>query len=295
MKPKTLHPDERVLPGKPVRSIGALLVDSGRLSPADVEEVMRLALAEDIRFGEAAVKLGLVTKADILHALARQFDYPYLGPDEQTLTLSREVVAAYAPFSKAVEALRAVRTQVLLRWFEAERSRKTLAVVSAHRGDGRSYLAANLAVVFSQLGERTLLIDADLRNPRQHEIFCLPDRLGLSGLLARQGDENVIHHIRGFLGLSVLPAGTVPPNPQELLSRPGFEALTARLSAQYGFIIIDTPAAELGADYQGIAAVAEGALLVARRDITRAADARAVAELIASAGAQVAGVVLNDH
>jgi protein-tyrosine kinase len=293
MKPKTLHPDERLLPGKLDRSIGALLVDSGRLSPADLEVVMRLARAEDLRFGEAAVKLGLVTKADVQHALARQFDYPYFGPEDQTL--SREVVAAYAPFSKAVEALRALRTQVLLRWFGGEPSHKTLAVVSAHRGDGRSYLAANLAVAFSQLGEQTLLIDADLRNPRQHEIFCLPDRLGLSGLLARRGDENAIHHIHGLLGLSVLPAGAVPPNPQELLSRSGFGALTARLSAQYDLIIIDTPAAELGADFQGIAAVAEGALLVARRDITRAADARTVAELIASVGAKVAGVVLNDH
>jgi capsular exopolysaccharide synthesis family protein len=168
-------------------------------------------------------------------------------------------------------------------------------VVGASRGEGRSYLAANLAVVFSQQGARTLLVDADLRNPRQQELFKLSDRLGLSSLLARRGDATAIHRIRGLPGLSVLPAGVVPPNPLELLTRPEFAGTLASLTNDYGVIIIDTPAATLGADYQGIAAVAEGVLLVTHRNATRATDARSVAESITATATTVAGVVLNEH
>ncbi len=288
-----LRAAKRPEPVKRDRSIGALLVDSRLISSSDAEAVMRFAREEGLRFGDAAIKLGLVTRADVQHALARQFDYPYLAPGDDTI--SREVIAAFAPYAPAVEALRALRTQLMLRWFEGDPPHKTLAVVSAGRGDGRSYLAANLAVVFSQLGERTLLIDADLRNPRQHEIFRTSDRLGLSALLARRGDENVIHRIRGLLGLSVMPAGAIPPNPQELLTRPGFGALLAGLSSQYDVIILDTPAGELGADFQSVAAAAAGALLVTRRNVSRAVEAHTVAASVAAASAQVVGAVLNDH
>lgn len=275
------------------RSIGALLVDGKNLSPVDAEAVMRYAKEEGLRFGDAAVRLGLVARADVERALARQFDYPYLPPYDESL--SRELIAAYAPFSRPVEALRALRTQLMLRWFDGNPPRKLLAVVGASRGDGRSYLAANLAVVFSQQGARTLLVDADLRNPRQHELFRVSDRMGLSALLAGRGDAPAIHRIRGLPGLAVLPAGASPPNPLELLTRPEFATLLAHLTDEYGVIIIDTPAATLGADFQGIAAVAEGVLLVARRNVTRAADARGVAESITATATTVAGVVLNDH
>jgi protein-tyrosine kinase len=275
------------------RSIGALLVDSRNISPADAEAVVRYAKKEGLRFGDAAVKLGLVVRQDVERALARQFDYPYLSHCDESL--SRELIAAYAPFSPQVEAMRALRTQLILRWFNGNPPRRLLAVVGASRGEGRSYLAANLAVVFSQQGARTLLVDADLRNPRQHAMFKLSDRLGLSSLLARRGDEIAIHRIRGLPGLSVLPAGTVPPNPLELLTRPELARILADLTNDYGVIIIDTPAAAIGADYQGIAAVAEGVLLVTHRNVTRAADARGVAASITATATTVAGVVLNEH
>ena len=288
--PPRRHPG---MPTKRDRSIGALLVDSRNISPADAEAVVRYAKEEGLRFGDAAIKLGLVARQDVEHALARQFDYPYLSPYDESL--SRELVAAYAPFSPQVEAMRALRTQLMLRWFGSTPPRRLLAVVGASRGEGRSYLAANLAVVFSQQGARTLIVDADLRNPRQQELFKLADRQGLSSLLARRGDETAIHRIRGLPGLSVLPAGTVPPNPLELLTRPEFARTLAGLTNDYSVIIIDTPAAALGADYQGIAAVAEGVLLVTHRNVTRATDARGVAESITATATTVAGVVLNEH
>jgi protein-tyrosine kinase len=301
MNQRPLHPQKAPQPNaqaqsqmpKRDRSIGALLIDSRHLSATDAESVMRYARKHDMRFGDAAVKLGLVTRANVQHALARQFDYPYLALDDDAV--SREVVAAYAPFTAPVEALRALRTQLLLRWYEADPPHKSIAVVSARPGEGRSFLAANLAVVFSQLGERTLLIDADLRNPRQHEIFQLPDRVGLSAILAGRGNENVIQRIHGLLGLSVMPAGAAPPNPQELLSRPAFGAMLSGFGSHYDVVILDTPAALMGADFQSVTAAAEGALLVTRRNFSRASESRLVTEYVTAAGATVVGAVLNDH
>lgn len=275
------------------RSIGAILVDTGKLTPTDAESALRHARANEMRFGDAAVALGFVTASDVKHALALQFDYPYLAPQDDTIT--KEVAAAFAPFSPPVEALRAVRTQLMLRWFDAEQPNKALAVVSAARGDGRSYLAANLAVVFSQLGERTLLIDADLRNPRQHRIFNLNDRVGLSALLSGRGDEGAVQRIAGLMGLSVLPAGPIPPNPQELLGRPGFATLLHELGMRFDVILLDTAAAGLGADFQMVAAATKGALLVTRRNVTRAAEAQLVNERVINAGARMVGAVLNDR
>src|SRR5258706_15677072 len=94
-------------------------------------------------------------------------------------TLFRSVVA-YEPFHPRAEELRALRTQLLMRWSNAGARHRALAIASPGAREGRSYVAANLAVVFSQLGERTLLVDADLRTPRQHRIFNVPDRIGLS-------------------------------------------------------------------------------------------------------------------
>jgi len=99
-------------------SIGALLVDAGKLSLDDAERVLRLQREQKLRFGEAAVQLGLVGPADIEVALSQQFEYPYLRPDDPAL--DAELIAAYQPFGQQVEALRGLRSQLMLRWFNAE-------------------------------------------------------------------------------------------------------------------------------------------------------------------------------
>lgn len=274
------------------RSIGATLIDAGKLTLEGAERILRLQKAEGIRFGEAAIKLGLVSEADIQQALSRQFDYPYLMAGEALV--SDEVIAAYKPFSPQVEALRALRSQLMLRWFSTELERKALAIVSPVRGEGRSFLAANLAVVFSQLGEHTLLIDADMRNPRQHKLFGLENRLGLSAILSGRGDVNAIECIPSLIDLSVLPAGAVPPNPQELISRPIFSQLMEELSREFDIIIIDTPAGADCADAQTIATRAGGALLVTHKNTSLLRITRRLADDLTQASALVVGTVLNE-
>lgn len=273
------------------RSIGAILIDSGRLTPEDAERILRAQKEGGLRFGEAAIRLGLLSDQDIQFALARQFDYPYLIPGESNVSV--ELVAAYQPFSKQVEALRALRSQLMLRWFNGEPDRKSLVIVSPGRKEGRSYIAANLGVVFSQLGERTLLIDADLRNPRQHALFGLPNRNGLSQILTGRADISAIERIPAFMDFSVLTAGSAPPNPQELLSRPSFASLLEELGHRYDVIIIDSPAYEDGADAQAIAVRARGALVIARNDRSYVGDLRELCENLRQATAAIVGVVMN--
>jgi receptor protein-tyrosine kinase len=275
----------------PGRSIGAILIDSGILTPDNAERILRLQKEKGLRFGDAAIELRLLTQEDIDQALSSQFDYPYLRKGQSNV--SAELIAAYNPFDAQVEALRALRSQLMLRWFDTEAERKTMAVTSPGRGEGRSFLAANLAVVFSQLGERTLLIDADMRNPRQHELFGLKNASGLSSMLTGRG-EDPVHRIPALLGLSVLPAGPKAPNPQELLGRPAFTQLLAELAPAFDVILIDTPAGSQYADVQTVAVRAGSALLVARKHLSHVSAVRGLSEQLSQSGVAVVGSVLNE-
>lgn len=272
-------------------SIGHILLDMGKITPVEAERVLRLQKESGLRFGDAAIKLGLITEADIQLVLAQQFDYPYLLPGQGSHP--PELVVAYQPFGAQVEVFRAVRSQLMLRWFTFER--KALAIISCNPNEGASLFAANLAVVFSQLGERTLLIDANLRCPQQHEIFNLKNKQGLSDVLvARANVSEVIAKIDSFVDLSVLPAGTLPPNPLELLNRSSFDEMNNQLASQYDVILYDTLAFSNGVDALAIAARTDGALIVAHKNNTRLTDINAMSEQLKYSGTEVVGSVLID-
>ncbi len=270
-------------------SIGALLLDEGKISASDAERIIALQKKEGLRFGDAAKALGLINDDDIQKALSHQFDFPFLMASEENF--SPELVAAYQSFAAQAEALRAVRGQLMLRWFIDVH--KTLALVSPSRNEGRSYMAANLAIVFSQLGERTLLIDADLRQPRQHMLFKLQGGYGLSDVLAGRADLTIVTRSTAFPDLSILPAGTVPPNPVELISR-GLKKCLQQLQIQFDVILIDTPSTEQGIDAQIIASNCGGILLVARQHKTRLNDLQLLKKAMQDTGCECLGAVLTD-
>ncbi len=194
------------------RLIGAILADEGKLTPDEIGRVLELQRDTGIRFGEAAVQLRFITDNDVRFALAKQYDFPHLVADVESKGIqpSKELVAAFAPFHPRTEELRALRTQLLIRWYNPQAGRNALVIASPDAGEGRSYVAANLAVVFSQLGARTLLVDADLRKPRQHQIFGLPQGHGLSTLLSGRTEHKAQFPIHGLNRLTVLPAGPLP-------------------------------------------------------------------------------------
>lgn len=273
------------------RRIGTLLAEAGKLGAKDIERVMALQQKEGWRFGEAAHRLGLITEDDLHRALASQYELPRPLPGKERA--SRELIVANDPFHPRAEELWALRTQLLIRWSNREAGRRALAIVSPGSREGRSYIAANLAVVFSQLGERTLLIDADLRAPRQHRIFDIPDRIGFSAVLSGRADRGALVPVPEFGTLSVLPAGAPPPNPQELLSRPALGAFLSELSSEFDVILLDTPPAKLYADAQSVAFRAGSVMLLARKDHTRVADATSVFQELGGAGIHIVGTVFN--
>jgi receptor protein-tyrosine kinase len=213
-----------MLPPSTNRLIGTILVDSGKLTAEQVGQISAAQKNLGVRFGEAAQELGLLTEEDLQFAHARQYGYPCLRRGESRV--AEEVVAAYQPQDQRVEALRALRSQLMLRWFADNTGRKALAIVSPGQGEGRSYTAANLAVVFSQLGQNTLLIDADMRIARQHVLFNVENPVGLSGVLSGRSTTAPLLRLKDLASLTLLTAGPQPPNPQELLGR---DALTKLL------------------------------------------------------------------
>lgn len=275
------------------RRLGALLQAEGKLSASEVQQVLQMQESWGYRFGEAAVRLNLITVDDLRRAMAKQYDLPHLLPDNERI--SSEIVVAYEPFHACAEQFRALRTQLLIRWTNTRTLHRTLALVGVAPAEGRSYLAANLAVAFAQLGERTLLIDADLRRPRQHKIFDVPDRVGLSSVLGGRADRAALVAVPEFGALTLLPAGAPPPNPLELLSRDTLGAFLHELHSAFDVILLDTPATTTCADAQSVAVHARSALVVARRDRTTLRDTSRLVRTLGDAGALTLGTVFNGH
>lgn len=280
-------------PCEPLRRdlrIGSILAAEGKLDSTRIGQVLRLQqMRRGLRFGEAALTLGLITREDLHKALARQYDVP--SQRQNGATVNPDLTVLRDAQHPRVERLRALRTQLLIRWSNLATKPRALAIVSPGSGEGRSHVAANLAVLFAQLSLRTLLIDADLRAPRQYRIFDIADRSGLSSVLSGRAAGEV--PMPAFGSLSILPAGALPPNPQELLLRPALASYLELASVQYDVVLIDTPPARTFADAHGVAFCAGSALVLARTNHTRLNEAAVLARGLAGAGTLVLGAVLT--
>lgn len=276
------------------RAIGRILSDLRNLSAEQVDAALRHQNQHGVRFGEAAVALGYVTERDVLFALSQQFHYPYL-PEEQR-EFGDELVMLKEPFSPRAEVFRDIRSQLIARVFSEQGTGpgRAVAIVSPETGDGKTYCAANLAVALAQLGGRTLLIDADMRQPRVHTLFGLDDGAGLSGILAGRSESRVLKQVDRVPSLFVLPVGVTPPNPLELLERPAFALLMRELISKFDHVFVDTPAASLGSDSSVIAARCGAALIVARKNTGRVRNMQKLTANIAGSTGVLAGVVLNE-
>jgi receptor protein-tyrosine kinase len=167
-----------------------------------------------------------------------------------------------------------------------------IALVGPGRGEGRSQLCAELAIAFAQLGRRTLLVDADLRHPRQHVLFTADNQWGLAQTLAL-GESPYLNAVEGLPELVVLTAGALPPNPLELVSHRRFERLISELRRQYDFIVIDTPAVSLYADALQIATVAQRVLMVTRTEATSFQSMKDTLRRLAVTESKILGAVIN--
>lgn len=276
------------------RLIGTILSSKVALGPEDIDQILTYARAHAMRFGDAAVALGLVTQDQVLQSLADQFGYQYAGEDRRKLM--PELVGLNQPFSLQSEAIREIRSQVMMRVFGSPtRPRPALAVVSPNSGDGKTFLSANLAVALAQVGGRTLIVDADLRGPRQHEVFKVDNATGLSSVLAGHVDSTVIQPVPDAANLFVMPGGATPPNPLELVERPAFRMLLLELTTNFDHVVVDTPAGVYGVDSQVVAARCGAALVLARKNESRVAALQKFTATLADSTALIAGVIMNEY
>lgn len=224
----------------------AELLDAPLVMPRRPELALNLAL------GGAA---GLVLGAALFAARLRR-RMPVRTERELINALGEPLLAA-RPLRR--DGARKLCEQLVTHWFTAKR--QLLPIVSAHPGEGRSRIAAQLAVAFAELGYKTLVIDADFRAPALHRAFRLPNRHGLADFL----QERRVSLASAGENLSVMVAGSASLDPLELLSRPRLQALLGEARRHFRVILIDTPAAARGPDFEMFAALAGGALVVTHR------------------------------
>jgi protein-tyrosine kinase len=266
--------------------IGETLVKRGFITKEQAGRAAQRSIEENIRFGEACVELGFISSSDLQDVLAGQLSAAFRVP---CAGISREVSVFHEPDSAAAEDVRSLRNALTLRWFQHPSGGRALSVIGPQRGEGRSLVAANLAVAFAQVGVRTLLIDADMRYARQHRLFGLENGVGLTGYLSGQAQKSAQYYFEDLEELTVIPVGPLPPSPQELLLRPSFAELLDKASHNFEVILIDTPAASIGSDYQIIASASRGAMLVTHRRATRVRDAARVLSTCNEIGVTIVG------
>jgi polysaccharide biosynthesis transport protein len=189
------------------------------------------------------------------------------------------------------EAFKSIRTNLL--FSSADEGLRSLVVTSAGPGEGKSCVASNVAMALAQAGQRVLLIDADMRRPRVHEIFGGDQEPGLSNVLAGNAKTSETIRKSKTSGLWILPAGHIPPNPAELLGSRRYVEFMTSLNAHFDWVVLDTPPVMVVADSSIVANQSSGVVFVVRADHTSKHSVRAAVEQLESANAHLLGSVLN--
>ncbi|OAI38567.1 hypothetical protein AYO40_06575 [Planctomycetaceae bacterium SCGC AG-212-D15] len=199
----------------------------------------------------------------------------------------------YQPKSVQAEAFRGIRTALYFSLRSGDY--KVIQITSPEARDGKTTLSANLAVSIAQSGKKVVLLDADFRKPRMHEIFGVSADVGVASVIAGTAKLKDAVKPTAVEGLSILPCGPRPANPAELLTSPAFEQLLADLRKEYDFVLVDTPPLLAVSDPSAVAPRVDGVLLVVRFSKNARPSARRAKEILESMRADVVGVVVNGY
>ncbi|MBC7982779.1 MAG: CpsD/CapB family tyrosine-protein kinase [Candidatus Obscuribacterales bacterium] len=226
--------------------------------------------------------------AHAMHALVAKRQTPaVIAPAKPTMRL----LIAHDPFDPHCENVRALRTELLLRRETVDQA-DVVALLSPGVGEGRSQLAAELAISFAQLGRPTLLVDADLRHPNQHVLFGAGNPVGLSQAIERGGTPH-LHSVEGLRHLSLLTAGPAPDNPLELLLNSRFAALIEEWRRSFDFVILDTAPVTHYSDGLAVASLVGRVIALSRAKHTPYKDSRDMLRRLAATRSQIVGAVIN--
>jgi len=272
-----------------IARMGQMLVDAEKITDVDLKKIIAEQAKGNLRFGEAAIMLGLVTEADIDAVLAAQF--AYTTPPDHNTRLNSKLSVIFDPESEQAEAIRSLRSELMLRHFNTKPN-TSLALIGSGDVDAIAFTAANLAAAFAQLGIRTLLIDSNLRNPHIHQYFGINERNpGLSDLIAKRSAVSS-YGIQDLPSLWVLPAGTPAPNPQELIASKQYTETMTSLSKDFDVILIATHPLESARDAQLVATQAGAAALVVHEHVSRFKDVEEICQRLKSLSVRIVGAAL---
>jgi capsular exopolysaccharide synthesis family protein len=234
------------------------------------------------------------TADDVSHYL----NLPFLGyipkaQKEGRTDQERALLCVLKPNSTITESFRAVRTSVLFASPE-DKPLKLVMITAAFPEEGKSFISSNLAAIFSQVNERIVLIDVDMRRPKLHKSLNLEQKNGLSNFLTGGSDINSIIKPTSLNNLSVITSGTVPPNPSELLTSAKLSQLLAELKSKFDRVILDSPPILSAPDSALLANVADGVVLVVKGASTRLEAVVKAKDKILEAKGKIIGLIINN-
>lgn len=214
--------------------------------------------------------------------------------------MKSEIVVVENPKSPEAEMFRNLRTNI--QFMNADSDKKVMLVTSTIPGEGKSYVSANLAAAFAQLDKKVLIVDTDMRKGRQYSLFNLRPRPGLSNFLSGVVDKDFVgekDNIENYIqeteveNLYLISAGSVPPNPSELLVSKKMKNIIDSLIESFDVIIFDAPPCLIVADALIMARLVDFNILVSAQNVTRMEDLNKAKTAIENVGGKLAGVVLN--
>ena len=205
--------------------------------------------------------------------------------------MKKELITFRNPKSPISETFRTLRTNI--QFMNVNKRLKSILITSTLPGEGKSWVASNLAVTFAQAGKQVILIDADMRKARQYSILGVSPRPGLANYLAENDKNAELSDMEKYVqrteieGLYVISAGNVPPNPSELLITPQMQRLLDKLSSQCDIIIVDVTDAAI------LSRIVDSTIVVTAHKFTKKANLQKTIKSIKNVGGRIAGVVLN--
>lgn len=211
--------------------------------------------------------------------------------------MKKELITFKDPKSPISEVFRTLRTNI--QFMNINKKLQTVLITSSLPGEGKSWVASNLAITFAQAGKRVIIVDADMRKGRQYSIFGVAPRPGLANCLSDKGEDVDINEIgkyiknTGIEGLDIIPAGNVPPNPSELLITPQMANLLNRLMQVYEIVIVDAPPCELVTDAAILSRIVDSTVVVTAYKQTKKACLQRTIKSIKNVGGNIAGIVFN--
>ena len=285
-------------PGSKVPTVGVQIIAEPKLaetpvSPQPVRNVgLALALGLIVGVGAAALRESLDRTIRTPETLHEATGAPVLSgiPFDRKADKSPLITEGSAQSARA-EAMRQLRTN--LQFVNVDRPLRSLVISSALPSEGKSTTVCNLGIAFAEAGKRAIIIDADLRRPRVAEYFGLEGAAGLTNVLAGQANVRDVIQQWGDSGLWVLPSGSIPPNPSELLGSGNMADLLTTLATAFDIILIDTPPLLPVTDAAVMATLADGCILVSRHGTTTVAQAHTAAQALVKVNAKLYGCVLN--